>query len=293
MYQKMKQTLSNKDYHAHPALGSSTLKGFLDNPVLAYNRYLRKEKTEPTPAMVFGSLVHTLTLEPHLLEKEYCIIPDHLCTASGVLSKSKLAIEELEKLTCKGEKPAILKEILEGAEKIANIAKNYKFELSFGSKVVRFTIDDIRESDQVEFEPSYFCKIDGIELKCRPDMLIHTDQGAIVIDLKTAEESTQKSFIRASVNFRYHVQEEHYRTVLAENGIKVLRFLFLVVGKKDKTAQQYEFLPSTRELAQSQWLKAFNQFKKAKEGNLSNAPFEDNQYNKEVLIDLPTYAFYD
>lgn len=75
-------------YHAIPALGSSSVKQLLTNPV----RYWAKsphgkavldalgigatEPEEPSLAQMFGSAVHTLTLEPHLFDAAYVEVED-------------------------------------------------------------------------------------------------------------------------------------------------------------------------------------------------------------------------
>lgn len=65
--------LSNADYHAHPAVSSSQLKHMLRTP--AHFKASLETSKEPSDAMKLGSLVHTLLLEPHLVDYEYTVMP--------------------------------------------------------------------------------------------------------------------------------------------------------------------------------------------------------------------------
>ena len=48
----------------------------------------------------------------------------------------------------------------------------------------------------------------GLECKCRPDWL--TDDGSIVVDLKTTKDASPRGFKQSVANYRYHVQAAWY-----------------------------------------------------------------------------------
>jgi len=63
--------LSNEDYHTSMALSSSNLKDMLISP---YHYWYKKNAPhKSTPALLFGTLLHTMLLEPHLFDKEYFV----------------------------------------------------------------------------------------------------------------------------------------------------------------------------------------------------------------------------
>lgn len=64
--------ISNEDYHKGPGISSSNLIDLLEYSPL-HMKYYKENPTEPTPAMLYGSRVHTAVLEPELFEKEYVI----------------------------------------------------------------------------------------------------------------------------------------------------------------------------------------------------------------------------
>ena len=67
----MINNLSNEDYHASEPISSSNCKDLLISPWL-YN-YKRQNKTEATPAMKFGTMFHSLMLEPKTFDNEYVV----------------------------------------------------------------------------------------------------------------------------------------------------------------------------------------------------------------------------
>lgn len=62
-------TLSNAEYHAHPAMSNSRLKRFLDCP------RTMNDPVEETDAMEWGTLVHTLLLEPDQFNARVVVKP--------------------------------------------------------------------------------------------------------------------------------------------------------------------------------------------------------------------------
>ena len=66
-----KLSLTQEDYRAYPALSTSDITQALDNPYKFRIRF----KTEETPTMKLGSLVHTLVLESQKFSKTYAIAP--------------------------------------------------------------------------------------------------------------------------------------------------------------------------------------------------------------------------
>lgn len=59
-----KLSISNSEYHASSAVGSSDLKKILRSP--KHYKYEKENPSEQTPAMRFGTLAHQALLEPKL-----------------------------------------------------------------------------------------------------------------------------------------------------------------------------------------------------------------------------------
>jgi len=68
----------------------------------------------------------------------------------------------------------------------------------------------------------------GLECKCRPDYL--TDEGTIVVDLKTTRDASPRGFRHSITSFRYHVQAGWYlHGVEQSTGKRPDQFIFICV----------------------------------------------------------------
>lgn len=68
----------------------------------------------------------------------------------------------------------------------------------------------------------------GLECKCRPDWL--TDDGSIVVDLKTTKNASIQGFKRSVADYRYHVQAAWYLHGLEQaTGRRPDQFIFICV----------------------------------------------------------------
>jgi len=71
----------------------------------------------------------------------------------------------------------------------------------------------------------------GLECKCRPDWL--TDDGSIVVDLKTTEDASPAGFRKSIAQWRYGVQAAWYTFGLEQaTGTRPMQFIFIAVEKK-------------------------------------------------------------
>ena len=68
----------------------------------------------------------------------------------------------------------------------------------------------------------------GLECKCRPDWL--TNDGSIVVDLKTTKDASPRGFKQSVANYRYHVQAAWYLHGLEQaTGKRPDQFIFICV----------------------------------------------------------------
>lgn len=146
-------------------------------------------------------------------------VPKNIVSASGVVSKDALA--ELK------QKHPAYEYFLKKQGKVSthavrqivsSVRSNERFHGLFGN-------------DEVIYEQPIFWEADGLKKRCCPDGLIlnRDQQKALILDLKVSANALD--FERSMNNFRYWVQEEHYRQgVLAEHLDMVqCDFLFICV----------------------------------------------------------------
>lgn len=208
--------LSNADYHASSALGSSQIKRMTN---LAKAKHAMEHRFKSSDAMLLGSLVHTLVLEPHKFGKEYVVEPEDAPkrpTKAQINAKkpSDAAIESIkfwnEWDSANSNKTVIDKETLRKAEHMYGSVWTHPEAKSH-------IVDGIAEQ-------SIFWEHDGQQLKCRPDYT----QGSVIVDLKTAQDASPYGFAKAVSNFRYDIQQSLYEDG-CRTQFEVTDFIFVVV----------------------------------------------------------------
>lgn len=205
--------LTNEQYHRGPGVSKSGVMKLARSPLHYFaDRY--SPSKEPTPAMVMGSLTHTLSLEPHKLDAEYIVAPD----ISRRSNAGKDAWNEFQK-QAEG-KQIISQEQLNEARKIASAVKTHPFAgpaLSGGFA-----------------EHSYYWidELSGVLAKCRPDYVKNLKSGVVLLDLKTTDDASVESFAKTCSSFGYHVSAamsmDGYEAV---TGIRPLAYKFIVVER--------------------------------------------------------------
>lgn len=203
----MKKLMSNKDYHAHEAKGSTTFKKIALTTLL----HAMSEEVKETEALQLGSAVHAAILEPETFDAEFAFAPKvDKRTKAGKEEWAKFADENAGKTILKQEH----RDVINGIVRSLNSHEIAKGMLSGG-----------------EAEYSYFVKDEetGVELKCRPDYVNH---GAL-IDLKTCQDASEAGFTKACINFGYHIQAAFYLDVYNKaNGTDLTEFFFVAVETK-------------------------------------------------------------
>jgi len=197
--------MTNAEYHAHPALGSSNLKQILKNPYA----FATGIKQEQTAAMALGSAVHTLVLEPHKFGEEFAVAPEY-----DARTKEGKEIKAAFEASCIGK--TILKaDEYERAKTCSEIAKQI---------AGRFFKGGVAES-------SFFSEFDGTAVKCRPDYYLE-DLG-IIVDVKTTADASPDGFIKSVANFGYYLQAAFYMDVLQSLGKNADKFMFVAIETKE------------------------------------------------------------
>lgn len=211
--------LSNDDYHADPAIGSSGLKSFKECPAIYYDKYIApdKEPTEESKAMRVGSFAHIRLLEPDLFKKEYAVSPEFALVNKGKKNETLKTMNRNhgdwgafeDECTAIGKKPILYSEYAE-ITAMANVIRKHPL----ASRMLM----------NGQEEMSFFTKDDetGLMIKSRPDYLVKLlDYGVCLIDYKTTSISmstTKQS--NHSFGLGRHIQAAHHKTVaeLATGG---------------------------------------------------------------------------
>lgn len=151
-------------YQSDMAVSSHQLSKILEGDDKFEEVYYQTKRNEPTKAMLQGTLVHTLLLEPHLLSKEY----EQIGKESGF---SLLKLQKIKAMVMDSDSAALLK------------WKDSLIEESF------FT-DYLHEDTHMSF-------------RARPDLII-LDKTSILVDVKTISglERAESSITNYNYDFQ-------------------------------------------------------------------------------------------
>ncbi|WP_151767914.1 PD-(D/E)XK nuclease-like domain-containing protein [Acinetobacter oleivorans] len=190
--------MSNEEYHASPEFSSSQLKDILRSSAHFYsNNILKENERESKKHFDFGTLAHTLFLEPEQFENEFVVGPKFdRRTKEG---KAEAAAWE----AANQGKIIIDQEMLEGATRIAENLR------SLSSYEIMQNNPGMAEASIFYTDPIY-----GLNLRVRPDYhIIPCDEfpNGLIMDVKTTTDARQFKFQRSCSDFGYDLSAAMYR----------------------------------------------------------------------------------
>lgn len=191
------------EYHAHPALGSTSIRKLLESP--AKFAESRKQPFTPTEAMRLGTAVHAKVLGT----------PSPVVVLDYENFRTKPAQDERDDAIAHGLTP-----FLRGSEKLSAINAMAEAVLAHAGARAILEAAPGREVSAFTTDPAT-----GVDIKARFDIHGDTSCG----DLKTAADASPNGFMRAVAEHRYDIQEEHYQKVRELLGLGRTRFPFIVV----------------------------------------------------------------
>lgn len=193
------------EYHKIEALSASGAKLLLRSP--AHYLASKANPREPTANMKFGTLVHTLVLEPELVATEIAVSPkfDKRTTIG------KQAAAEFE-IRAEG-KMVIDEDLFAKAQRVADAVRAHP--------VVK---DELLPDGNTEV--TMLWNQHGLPCKGRVDYM----RGATMMDVKTCQDASPDGFARSVATFSYHMQAAHYAAGFKEIvGWDLDRFIFIAV----------------------------------------------------------------
>lgn len=261
-----------KDYHNLSEISKSDLDLLAKSPL----HFKRKQelKSEPTPALMLGTLAHKLILEPDDFKNEFLIEP--VCDKRTKEGKALYA----ELLANLGDKTLVSQEQFNTA---SNIAKS----------VLELDIAKVFLSDGLA-EQVYFGEIEGVAVRARPDF--YNEKLGAIIDLKTTSDASPSGFSKSVANFNYHVQNAFYAEILRQNDKPVNHFLFIAVETKaPHFVGFYELDGDAVDLGVRRYTELLNLYKFCRERNewWGYAKKDGDEIKAVQTLSLPKWSFYE
>lgn len=201
-------------YHRTRALVSkSSLDKIAQTP--SHYRYHLANPVVPTRAMVTGSALHTVVLEPDLFKQKFVVMPEF-----GNMRTNLAKAKRDEWIAEYGSGKTYL--TAEEMATVIGMADSLRMH-----PTVRILLAD--------FEPEvtivWTDEETGLKCKGRIDALSRY-AGGIPVDIKSARDASESGFMRAAHNRRYHVQDSTYIGGLRANGSEARNFILPAVESK-------------------------------------------------------------
>lgn len=180
-------SLSNEDYHADDAIGSTSVKAISESPANLYFNPFKGSK-----AAHLGSAIHAALLEPEVFREEYLLM-------ENIGSRSSKEYKEAAACT----NPDY---ILVGSE-VETVNKMFET-----SRLNEDFMDYMRTKGASEVSMFATCPETGLRLKCRFDRL--SESIPYPLDVKSCRDATERGFSNSFGQYHYHIQAAFYLYVL-------------------------------------------------------------------------------
>ena len=201
------EIISNPVYHGRKThLSSTNIRTFKKNRK-QFEYSLSHDLVKQTKAMADGTAIHAFLLERAVFDSDFAIKPAdmRLNTKEG----KKWAIDNKNK-------------IIIDSDLGSNLFEIEKSVLNSPAKLIY----DIKG----QAELSYFWDDLGlVKGKCRPDWI--SDDGNIVVDIKTTTDASPKGFQKSIAHWGYHLQLGWYIRGLRKLGLPAKEFIFIAIEK--------------------------------------------------------------
>lgn len=255
--------MSSDEYHANPAIGSSSLKKVLRSPA-HYKEYKANPPTQ-TSSQRFGTAVHYAILEPDLFKKMVVIQPKFGGKGAHA-ARDHWLMENHDKIFISKDE----REAIDGI--LLSVSKH---PIASGLLAAGFS------------EESYFWKDKktGVACKCRPD---YFRVGAIMADLKTTIDASFLGFQREIAKWKYHLSGAFYVDGVFEVTLEMIKAFVLIAIEPEPpyAVGTYYLDDGTLDAGRYEYGKALIAYDRCLQSGIYPA------YSDDLLsMSLPSWAF--
>ena len=201
------EIISNPVYHGRKThLSSTNIRTFKKNRK-QFEYSLSHDLVKQTKAMADGTAIHAFLLERAVFDSDFAIKPAdmRLNTKEG----KKWAIDNKNK-------------IIIDSDLGSNLFEIEKSVLNSPAKLIY----DIKGQAELSYFWDDFGTIKG---KCRPDWI--SEDGEIVVDIKSTTDASLRGFQKSITNWGYHLQLGWYLRGLRKLGVPAKQFIFIAIEK--------------------------------------------------------------
>jgi hypothetical protein len=269
------------DYLAVDALSASGLKLLARSPW----HYKNRIDTDPTPAMLRGTLAHCAVLEPDAMALRYVVLPEDAPrkpTAAQLKAKNPSAESQATMQWW-----AQFREHNAGRE-LVPFGDYALCQAQIAAVAAQPDMAEILREGSGEVSVFWIDPHTGLYCKARPDWLPLARNGSVrPLDLKTCADESPSGFGRAAARLRYDLQAAHYTAgIEAVTGYVVKEFVFGAVSNKPPVlAVPYVLTNEVREQGEDERIELMERLAWCQREN------EWPAYGAGLqLLDFPAYA---
>ena len=202
--------MTEREYRAAEGVSRSQLWRLKESPEKF--KYAEEHPEEPTPALIFGQMVHKLVLEPETFDDEFSIMP------------------EIDRRTKDGK--AIWNNFVSGnGEKMLVRQADYETALAMKNALLQNDLVVKLLSGKHEAPLFWTDEMTGEKCKARLDVLTPLSERVIIADYKSTNDASTEAFIRSAINYGYDFQAAMYteavRHVMDQDAV----FIFIAQEK--------------------------------------------------------------
>ena len=203
--------MTEKEYRSHPAISRSELFKISESPEKF--KYCREHPEEPTPALIFGQLLHKVVLLPDMIWDDFIVAPNVDRRTKAGKEEYAAFLEEAK------DKVVVTSDMMTQALEMASALSGNEFaqKLLDGEKEKEFFWSD---------------DMTGEDCKCRVDCLTEVGENLIVVDLKTTDCAETEAFTRSAIKYGYDLQAAMYSDGVEKNTGRKPLFVFIAIEKK-------------------------------------------------------------
>ena len=203
--------MTEQEYRTHPAVSRSELWKLRESPEKFI--YQKEHPDEPTPALIFGQLVHKLVLEAETFREDFAVAPD----ADRRTKAGKEAWEAFQASLDAGQTVVSRADFAKAAE-MAEAVHSHPLAAKL--------LAGRHETPHFWTDPDT-----GEECKCRTDVETVIDGQLWVIDYKSTQDASTEGFQREANKYGYDFQSAMYSEGVQADTGEVPRFAFVAQEK--------------------------------------------------------------
>ena len=204
--------MTEKEYRSHPAISRSELWKMHESPEKF--RWYKDNPMEPTPALLFGQVVHKMLLEPDDFFQEFVVAPD-------IDRRTKAGKEEW----------ALFEDGV--ASTGVTVIKRDVYEQAREMVLTAMSNDLVKTLLTGQHEVPYFWTDEDTceDCKCRVDCITQIGESTVIVDYKTCADASTDSFMRDAIRYGYDLQSAMYSEGIERNTGKKPLFIFIAQEK--------------------------------------------------------------